>query len=391
MGNISSSPSEAPASACDELLSLCLRGEEWSPDLLDGALAENSGRSFFSIVVERLGDLFEPDLCVIYDRLMSDVILRAAPELRPRLRTRDTEPPRIPDAVHRVYVLSRVTLGADVAVTSVLLDAAKRRFPRAEIVFVGPRKCYELFADDARIHPFSAPYARGGALVDRLHASAALWLERGIVIDSDSRLSQLGLISICEPQDYFFFPSRSYGGDGSERLPDLAARWARETFGVDRAQPYIAPEPSTDEPADITVSLGVGDNESKRIPGDFERELLRMLTETGASILVDKGGSPEEAARVERALPAGARTHEGDFAPFAAQIERSKLYVGYDSAGGHVASACGVPVISIAKGFASERMAARWKPQGLVLDGNDPRLLHKVREALGSGPWPFVD
>jgi hypothetical protein len=29
-----------------------------------------------------------------------------------------------------VFVLSRVTLGADVAVTSVLLDAAKRRFPK---------------------------------------------------------------------------------------------------------------------------------------------------------------------------------------------------------------------------------------------------------------------
>ena len=48
------------------------------------------------------------------------------------------------------------------------------------------------------------------------------------------------------------------------------------------------------------------------------------------------------------------RTHDGAFAPFAAQIARSRLYVGYDSAGGHVASACGVPLISIAKGFASD-------------------------------------
>ncbi len=390
MGNISSSPSEAPRSACDELLALCLRGEEWSPELLDRAIAENSGRTFFSIVVERLGDLFEPRLCSAYDRVMSDVILRVAPELQPRLRTSGAGRPRIPDAVHRVYVLSRITLGADVAVTSVLLDAAKRRFPRAEVVLVGPQKCYELFADDARIHPFSAPYARSGALTDRLRTSAALWLERGIVIDSDSRLTQLGLISICEPEDYFFFPSRSYGGDGDERLPALAARWAQETFGVDRAQPYIAPEPSEDEGADITVSLGVGENDAKRIAGDFERDLLKLLAETGASILVDKGGSEEEAARVERALPAGARTHQGDFAPFAAKIEQSKLFVGYDSAGGHVASACGVPVISIAKGFASERMAARWKPQGLVLDGSDAQVLRKVREALASGPWPVA-
>ncbi len=45
--------------------------------------------------------------------------------------------------------------------------------------------------------------------------------------------------------------------------------------------------------------------------------------------------------------------------------------MGYDSAGGHVASACGVPLISIAKGFVSERMAARWRPNGAVLEENE--------------------
>jgi ADP-heptose:LPS heptosyltransferase len=376
------------------LLDLCAGNKQWSEDLLDRAIAEDSGRALFSVVVERLGDLFEPRLCDVYDRLMSDVIARVAPELQPRLRIPSAKNPHVPDAVQRVYVLSRITLGADVAVTSVLLDAAKRRFPRAEIVFVGPQKSYELFADDGRIYPFPGPYSRGGTLADRLRASAALWLKDGIVIDPDSRLTQLGLISVCAESDYFFFPSRSFGGEGHERLPDLAARWAQEIFGVEQAEPYIAPEPpepdpetSEDEAADITVSLGVGENEAKRIGGDFERDLLAMLAETGASLLVDKGGSAAEAARVEKALPPGARTHQGDFAPFAAQIERSKLYVGYDSAGGHVASACGVPVIGIAKGFASDRMAARWKPKGIVLDGNDPLLLHRVKEAL-SAHWP---
>ena len=31
--------------------------------------------------------------------------------------------------MNRIYVLSRVTLGADVAVTSVMLDAVKRAYP----------------------------------------------------------------------------------------------------------------------------------------------------------------------------------------------------------------------------------------------------------------------
>ena len=35
---------------------------------------------------------------------------------------------------------------------------------------------------------------------------------------------------------------------------------------------------------------------------------------------------------------------EGSFAGFAAHIQKSKFYVGYDSAGGHVAAACGVPL-----------------------------------------------
>jgi ADP-heptose:LPS heptosyltransferase len=104
-----------------------------------------------------------------------------------------------------------------------------------------------------------------------------------------------------------------------------------------------------------------------------------MLAKTGASVLVDTGASDEERARVEAALQPGMHTHAGAFAPFAAVIARSQLFVGYDSAGGHVASACGVPLISIAKGFVSERMAARWRPNGTVINTADVEL---VRAAL---------
>jgi ADP-heptose:LPS heptosyltransferase len=279
-------------------------------------------------------------------------------------------------------VLSRVTLGADVAVTSVLLDAAKRRYPNAEIVFVGPLKSYELFEADARIKHQPAPYARSGALQDRLRASANLWIDDGIVIDPDSRLSQLGLLSVCDDHKYFHFPSRAYGGAGEEPLAKLAARWAQKVFGVEGARPFIAPQRSAEPPADITVSLGVGENASKRLDDAQERELLRTLAQTGASLLVDKGGSAEERERVERALLPGMRTHDGAFAPYAAQIAASKLFVGYDSAGGHVASACGVPLISIAKGFVTERMAARWRPNGTVLKESDlaqvPELARRI-------------
>jgi len=368
---------------CSELLELCLRGEPWSDSLLDRALAIDDGRAFLSIVVERLGDLFEPRLCETYNRLFTQVILRVAPEMSPRLRNPNVRS-AAPESTSRVYVLSRVTLGADVAVTSVMLDAAKRRYPNAEIVFVGPRKSYELFEADPRIKHLATPYARSGALRDRLQASASLWLEDGIVIDPDSRLSQLGLISVCDEPNYFHFPSRAFGGAGDEPLAQLAARWASEVFGFVGAKPYVAPlhSASAESAADVTVSLGVGENAAKRLGDAQERDLLRALADTGASILIDKGGSVEERERVERSLLPGMRTHDGAFAPFAAHIAKSKLFVGYDSAGGHVASACGVPLISIAKGFVSERMAARWRPNGVVLKESEvaqvPGLARKL-------------
>jgi hypothetical protein len=368
---------------CNELLEYCLRGEPWPDNLLDRALAIDDGRAFLAIVVERLGDLFEPRLCEVYDRLFTQAILRTAPELASRLRS-PNERSIPPDTASRVYVLSRVTLGADVAVTSVMLDVAKRRYPSAEIVFVGPLKSYELFEFDSRIQHRLAPYARSGALKDRLQASADLWLHDGIVIDPDSRLSQLGLLTVCDAHNYFHFPSRAYGGDGDEPLASLAARWALEVFGVEGAKPYVAPRHSTssESPADITVSLGVGENAAKRLDDSQERELLRALAGTGASILVDKGGSTEERERVERALLPGMRTHDGAFAPFAAQIAGSKLFVGYDSGGGHVASACGVPLISIAKGFVSERMAARWRPNGVVLAESEVAQVQNLARKL---------
>src|SRR5678816_2762204 len=54
-------------STCSDLLDLCLRGQPWPSELLDRAIAEDDGRALFSIVVERLGDLFEPHLCDVYN------------------------------------------------------------------------------------------------------------------------------------------------------------------------------------------------------------------------------------------------------------------------------------------------------------------------------------
>jgi ADP-heptose:LPS heptosyltransferase len=117
----------------------------------------------------------------------------------------------------------------------------------------------------------------------------------------------------------------------------------------------------------IAVSLGVGENPAKRIPDPFEEQLLALLS-ARAPLWIDKGAGGEEAARVERAVArSGARATfwDGSFAGFVQIIAGSALYVGYDSAGQHVAAARGVPLVSIFAGFPAPRMFHRWRPSGL--------------------------
>jgi hypothetical protein len=355
-----------------ELLGHCLAARPWPEHLLDRLVAEEGNGALFRIVVERLGDLFEPRLCDVYADLFADVIARRIPELLHAghlvARYRRIRQPRKLDRTPRnVFVLSRVTLGADVAVTSVLLDAAKRRFPESQIFFVGPQKSWELFAADARLRHISMAYGRGAKLDDRLsiwpQLREAVCQPDSIVIDPDSRLTQLGLLPICSEDDYFLFESRAFGGDGDESLTALTRRWAMETFGAEDARAYIDTGLEAAEYAS-TVSFGVGENPDKRVDDPFEEELLKQLPRP---LLVDKGAGGEEAERVERAVSragGGIAMWEGSFAGFAAHIQKSKLYAGYDSAGGHVAAACGVPMISVFAGFPSERMFHRWRPTG---------------------------
>ena len=329
----------------------------------------NISADLFRDIVEPLADRFEPALCDEYVRVFAPVIEAACPDLRGLAdryqRIRRARP--IAQKPKRVFVLSRVTIGADVAITSVILDAARKRWPASEIVFVGPAKNYELFAADPRIAHRPVRYPRAGTLEQRLAVRESLRFgdPGSIVIDPDSRLTQLGLIPVCPDGRYFFFESRSYGGDSADSLVALTKRWAADIIGVD-ARAYIATPPAPEETG-VTVSLGVGENPAKRLPDPFEADLLRLLTSRYASVLVDSGGGGEEAERVRAAVAASgnrARIFTGSFAEFAAHIANSRLYVGYDSAGGHVAAACGTPLVSIFAGFPTERMLQRWRPDG---------------------------
>ncbi len=379
----------SPSELAGQLLRACLAGEPWPEALLDGLVsaaldvgsgrAAEAARALFTGLVEPLADRFEPRLCDAYAALFSRVIARALPEFRSEdllaryERVRSVRPVEFEPA--RVFVLSRVTLGADIAVTSVILDAARRRFPRADIVFAGPAKNWELFERAPRLRHLPVPYPRLGTLAERFAGypalRAALEEPGTLVLDPDSRLTQLGLLPVCGAERHFLFESRGYGGAGDASLTALAQDWARRVLGVEEAAPWMHPRFACgfgSQPV-ATVSLGVGENPAKRVEDPFEEELLVLLSARRGLVMVDAGApGSEEETRVRRAAgraqARGARIgiHEGSFASFAAMIAASDFYAGYDSAGQHAAAAVGVPLLCVFRGYACERAVDRWAP-----------------------------
>jgi ADP-heptose:LPS heptosyltransferase len=359
-----------------ELLSAVRRGE-FPPENDIRALGETCPGEFFREVVEPLADSFEPSQALAYERLM-----------RAWIPSRPAVMPVIPSRVDTVYVLSRVTLGADIKIVSPILATMEGRFPDARIVFVANRKSAELFEGEVRVEHLNAEYPRSGPVSARLEFAhelrSKLETEHCIVVDPDSRMTQLGLIPVCAPERYFHFPSRTIGGTGGGNLSDLVRQWLRATFGIDAGAFIVPPfQPLSNMGPKVAVSLGVGDNESKRIGGDFEARLLGALGSRYNIIWVDRGVGGEETQRVTAAVEQSGvadrvRYWEGGFAEFTSIILQCDQYVGYDSAGQHAAAAVYVPVMSIFAGAPSERFRERWAAAGIekceriVADGMTP-------------------
>jgi ADP-heptose:LPS heptosyltransferase len=409
-------------------------------------VAEPATRAFFASLVERLADSFSPADVSLYNRVFAQAIehcrrldkgralgaalddfglrdeaavLRRAESLRHKKTVADWRSRSL--NVRRVVVLSRVTLGADVAITSVIINRLEREFPNAEIILVGGRKATELFGGDARISFKGIEYRRAGTTLERLLSwldvikatreitvdlSPAEWL----IVDPDSRLTQLGLLPLTEyEENYRFFPSREYGAKTSHSLGQLTAAWLDEVFGAPsptlpslslRHEDIAAAgaltkrlRQSSTRPI-ITVNFGVGGNRAKRVNDDFEQSLVVQLIEQGATVILDKGAGTDEKRRADAVI---ARTRsvatasvteltergfaealnkdapnaellvwDGRIGMLAALIAQSDLYIGYDSAGQHIAAAVGTPCIDVFAGYSSPRMLDRWRPAGIA-------------------------
>ncbi|MFQ5753021.1 MAG: hypothetical protein ACE5HI_13600, partial [bacterium] len=317
----------------------------------DESLAESGIDATFRSIVEPLNDSFNAADRDVYYEIFSYLIqlIREMPEaehidetlktfglftqqdLLARIRNLI-----IPDKagsiqrhkVKKVFILSRVTIGADVAITSIIIERSKRLFPKAQILFLANRKNYELFGGDENIRILSLDYKRVGGLISRLES----WLEaleniksetkdiapgEFAIIDTNSRITQLGLLPLVDDDiGYYLFEPLAHADEERRKLGEDVNEWLNKVFGgtvEDITYPTLSIPARYNETAkefyrklvknkefSATVNFGVGGNDNKRISDDFEFEVVLYLIEKGAKVILDEGFGKEETERVDR-------------------------------------------------------------------------------------------
>lgn len=313
--------------------------------------------------------------------------------------------------IKKIIFLSRVTVGADVAMTSVLVRRFARSMPAAEIIVFGPRHIPEIFAGPSpRVSWGKFFYRKDGGLAERLAGWTSLYrllksernsraADQVILVDPDSRLSQLGLLPLFDRPQYCYFPSRIDRPDDSLHLSQLANRWADDILAEEI---YLGPEISirpiylektkkllrTLPPSvrKIVVNFGVGNDQRKRLPDPFEECLLeRLLGDPDVLLILDTGYHLEEKMRADGLMKKmedlsfrtcsltektmdtiplpfhhGLVCFQGGIGPLSALIDQADVFFGYDSCCQHLAAARGTRAVICFAGAPNRRFFARW-------------------------------
>jgi ADP-heptose:LPS heptosyltransferase len=399
----------------------------------DEALRGAGITALFAGLVEPLGDSFTPAGRAIYARLFARIAWRIAgrtPALAAQLtafgiaseqalwarhaRARHAAPGPLPANVRRVVVLSRVTIGADVLLSSLVLQRLHQRFPQAELVLLGDAKLQGLFGGlaKARVQPIA--YARRGPLRERLASwltvvAAVRDLGADLVVAPDSRLDQLGLLPVtADAERYLLWENTQPEGAAPESLAVLLDRWLVRRLGlgdVAPAMPLVTFDAATAAvrarlaaafgPGPLcAIKLDHGGNPAKALPRAAEVQLVQRAQALGWRVLLDRGFGPAELANSDAlvgalgtvavdiddsgqglglavaTLPAGALAHaslirfHGSIAGWAAALAGCGLALSYDSVGHHLAGALGIPVLVAFTGFVDPAFPVAWQPRG---------------------------
>lgn len=321
------------------------------------------------------------------------------------------------DAVRKVIVLSRVTAGADIAITSVIVHRLRQRLPLAELVLIGPSHLPELFGSVADCRWRNFVYKNDGGLVEKMSSwpqlleitaeeCAGLGGHEILLFDPDTRLSQLGLLPLVTESSTCYFPSRltqKLELSGSN-LSALTNEWLNHLFSEqERWRPSIV-FPSGGEGCHslveslrglgcrqvVAINFGVGSDPRKSVHGQFESELVLTLLRTpGTVVILDTGRGElkeqwvnDHLGRVLQAgLPAirlaedelkgycpvfghGLIVFTGVLGSLGKMIDAADCFIGYDSCGQHLAAATRTPAVIVFAGAPSERFIQRWSPEG---------------------------
>jgi len=405
-----------------------------------------AARALFSIIIESLCDDFEDLQTETYNRVMAQIIsycrkLQGAKALDRYLQefqiyTRDDLLARINKIrmdnkklsrnrrVEKILLLSRVTIGADVVITSIIIQRLAKLFPAAELVLIGGDKLDEIYGGNSNIRLSRVAYNRNGGLLGRLSSwqsvlniidreLAVCPLANTILIDPDSRLSQLGVLPIIDLDHYFFFDSRSavsFSDDLS--MAQLTNAWINNiTDEEDFCHSMVWPDPSNLQKAAqlytklqsngarrvIALNFGVGGNPRKKVGERLELDLLlSLLQEPNTVILLDKGFGDLELQSSESLIAGvkakgfavhnavldhslgdtqldggviGLQTRIGEIAAIIANCDE---YIGYDSACQHIAAASRTPCLTIFAGSNNMRFIRRWSAYG----PNTSKIVH---------------
>ncbi len=451
------SPAQLPADLADPQVSASVlsAADRIASAVLDPdpAQAQTGLRILFADLIETLNDRLEPAGRSLSDRVMLRIIHRAAaadPALAQALADHDlaTEDALVarhaalvsgqawtpPVSPRRIAVLSRVTLGADILLTSVMLQHARQRWPQAEILLVGAAKLAALFSGPGGYPVLPIDYPRRGGLPGRLQiwlATAQALREQAVdlVLNPDSRLDQLGLLPLAPLPATALWRGLLPDQAPPSSLASLLDDWCRRYLNPQgpACLPRLWPDARTSHQAQVLAQrLGPGPwlackfdhggNPAKALPQAAEVAILHAARQRGWRILLDRGFGPDEEAASDALLAASGLTVwdlaeadlersaasppvdsvvrlSGSIGLWAAALRCSHLALSYDSVGHHLAAALGIPVIIAFTGHPHPAFAAAWQSCGpaaitqIVIPGqerDDPQQWGRVVGAVPS-------